>query len=88
MLKTEIQIPSLVSLWTGPKSTTPLTKNLFGRLTQTFQDLGTRPDVRAIVLQGNGKSFSAGADLNWTNVSPASLRKKTGAMPTLRLRCF
>jgi methylglutaconyl-CoA hydratase len=34
-------------------------------ITQAFTDLGTRDDVRAIVLGGNGKSFCAGADLNW-----------------------
>jgi methylglutaconyl-CoA hydratase len=25
----------------------------------------TTPDVRVIILAANGKSFSAGADLNW-----------------------
>jgi methylglutaconyl-CoA hydratase len=34
-------------------------------ITQAFTDLGARDDVRAIVLGGNGKSFCAGADLNW-----------------------
>jgi methylglutaconyl-CoA hydratase len=34
-------------------------------VTEAFADLGARDDVRAIVLAGNGKSFCAGADLNW-----------------------
>lgn len=34
-------------------------------VTEAFTDLGARDDVRAIVLAGNGKSFCAGADLNW-----------------------
>jgi methylglutaconyl-CoA hydratase len=34
-------------------------------LTQAFTDLGARDDIRVIVLAGNGKSFCAGADLNW-----------------------
>src|SRR6059036_4031300 len=34
-------------------------------LTDTFMELGARDDVRVIVLGGNGKSFCAGADLNW-----------------------
>jgi methylglutaconyl-CoA hydratase len=34
-------------------------------VTDTFTELGGRPEVRVIVLAGSGKSFCAGADLNW-----------------------
>ncbi|MEM1412513.1 MAG: enoyl-CoA hydratase-related protein [Pseudomonadota bacterium] len=34
-------------------------------LTDTLKQLGDDPQTRAVVLTGNGKSFSAGADLNW-----------------------
>jgi len=34
-------------------------------LTATFAELGEADDVRVIVLDAEGKSFSAGADLNW-----------------------
>ncbi|MEM7168199.1 MAG: enoyl-CoA hydratase-related protein [Planctomycetota bacterium] len=34
-------------------------------LTDTFRELGNDPSVRVIVLSSTGKSFSAGADLNW-----------------------
>lgn len=34
-------------------------------LNQCFQKLNTRNDIRVVVLAGRGKSFSAGADLNW-----------------------
>jgi methylglutaconyl-CoA hydratase len=38
---------------------------LVARLKEAFADLGARNDIRAIVLRGNGRSFCAGADLNW-----------------------
>ncbi len=38
---------------------------LMKELTQCFKDLSKDEDVRCIVLTGNGKSFCAGADLNW-----------------------
>jgi methylglutaconyl-CoA hydratase len=38
---------------------------LVQRITDAFTELTRRDDVRAIVLRANGKSFCAGADLNW-----------------------
>jgi methylglutaconyl-CoA hydratase len=42
-----------------------LNDELIAHLRETFIDLGSRNDVRVIVLAGEGKSFCAGADLNW-----------------------
>ncbi|SDE39760.1 MULTISPECIES: enoyl-CoA hydratase/isomerase family protein [Kordiimonas] len=39
--------------------------DLIWELKNAFKTLGENTDVRAIVLTGAGKSFSAGADLNW-----------------------
>jgi methylglutaconyl-CoA hydratase len=38
---------------------------LIAQLTQALKQLETDPQVRVVVLAANGKSFSAGADLNW-----------------------
>ncbi len=38
---------------------------LIAGLTRTFADLGEAEHVRVIVLDAEGRSFSAGADLNW-----------------------
>lgn len=39
--------------------------SMIADISKTFKDLSARPDLRAIVLQGEGKVFCAGADLNW-----------------------
>ncbi len=39
--------------------------DLIAALTEAFTRLGEADEVRAIVLAGAGKSFSAGADLDW-----------------------
>lgn len=39
--------------------------DMIAELTQAFTDAGSDPQVRIVVLTGDGKSFSAGADLNW-----------------------
>ncbi len=38
---------------------------LIRELTQALEAIDADPDVRAVVLLGEGKSFCAGADLNW-----------------------
>jgi methylglutaconyl-CoA hydratase len=48
----------------------PVLHNAFGEtliaeLTSAFEALDADPSVRVVILAGHGKSFSAGADLNW-----------------------
>jgi methylglutaconyl-CoA hydratase len=38
---------------------------LIADLTEVFQALTIDPKVRVMILAANGRSFSAGADLNW-----------------------
>lgn len=38
---------------------------VIAELTAAFRDLDARSDVRAVILAGEGKSFCAGADVNW-----------------------
>jgi methylglutaconyl-CoA hydratase len=40
-------------------------EGVIGDLTDLFRKAGDDKDVRAVILRGNGKSFSAGGDLNW-----------------------
>jgi methylglutaconyl-CoA hydratase len=38
---------------------------LIGELTEAFRSMEAEDGIRLVVLSGTGKSFSAGADLNW-----------------------
>jgi methylglutaconyl-CoA hydratase len=40
-------------------------EEVIGGLRDAFDRMAARDDVRVVVLAGRGKSFSAGADLNW-----------------------
>ena len=42
---------------------------LIAELLAAFQELDGDDDIRAVVLQGDGPNFSAGADLNWMGAS-------------------
>ncbi len=42
---------------------------LIAELTAAFRTVGTDPQSRVVVLAADGKSFSAGADLNWMRES-------------------
>lgn len=50
---------------TNPDKHNAFDDGLILGLTAAFTQLGAAPDIRAVVLESDGKSFSAGADLNW-----------------------
>jgi methylglutaconyl-CoA hydratase len=57
---------------------------LIGTLTETFRALSSDDSVRVIVLAGAGRSFCAGADLNWMR-SMAGYDEETNRQDSLRL---
>jgi methylglutaconyl-CoA hydratase len=48
-----------------PEVRNAFNEGLIGELQDVFTKLGNADECRVIVLQANGKSFCAGADLNW-----------------------
>src|SRR5205814_5227253 len=65
MLKTDIRKNVAFVLLDRPDVHNAFNDELVKAITDAFTELGQRDDVRVIVLAGNGKSFCAGADLNW-----------------------
>ncbi|MCA3261104.1 MAG: enoyl-CoA hydratase/isomerase family protein [Telmatospirillum sp.] len=64
--ETEIDARGVAFLWLArPELHNAFDDALIADLTAEIVRLGALPSVRAIVLGGRGKSFSAGADLNW-----------------------
>lgn len=50
---------------TNPEKHNAFDDALIAGLTDAFKSLGADDDIRVVVLASDGKSFSAGADLNW-----------------------
>lgn len=56
----------VATVWMNrPELHNAMNEHLIGDLTAAFRDLNHDDSVRVIVLAGRGKSFSAGADLDW-----------------------
>ena len=64
-LRIEFRGPAAWVWMNRPDMHNAFDETLIAELTQAFAALDHDPAVRAIVLAGEGKSFSAGADLNW-----------------------
>ncbi|KAI8929404.1 3-hydroxybutyryl-CoA dehydratase-like protein, mitochondrial [Entophlyctis helioformis] len=64
----------VVLAFNRPDSLNPLTAAMGEEFTQVLGDLGQSADVRALVLTGNGRAFSAGGDLEF-------LRERTRTSP-------
>lgn len=67
-------MPQFIRIDTGPVATVTLTRadlhNAFNdqmilEITDAFRQLGGQAGLRAIILAAEGKSFCAGADVNW-----------------------
>lgn len=54
-----------------PEVHNALNAAMIADLTEAFDRLGSDPAVRVVVLTGAGKTFSAGADLNWMQQAAA-----------------
>jgi methylglutaconyl-CoA hydratase len=48
-----------------PKLHNAFNQELIEQLVATFEKIASDDTARAVVLKGNGRSFSAGADINW-----------------------
>lgn len=74
---------------------------MIAELSQTFDGIAQRPDIKVIVIKGEGKSFSAGADLNWMKdsiefskednrrdaIALAEMLNKLNTLPQLAVAC-
>jgi methylglutaconyl-CoA hydratase len=65
MLKIDIHKNVAFVLLDRPDIHNAFNDELVKQVTESFRELGCRSEIRVIVLGGSGKSFCAGADLNW-----------------------
>lgn len=66
ILETELEARGAATIWLNrPEVHNAFDDTLIAALTTELKRLEADPQVRVVVLAGRGKSFSAGADLNW-----------------------
>src|SRR3989442_11007484 len=65
MLKLNVEKPIASVILDRPDIHNAFNDELVKLVTETFAELGRNDHVRVIILGANGKSFCAGADLNW-----------------------
>jgi len=66
MVKTEIHHSVAHVILDRPEVHNAFNEDVIKQLTEAFAEIEFHSDVRAVILRGTGKSFSSGADLNWT----------------------
>src|SRR5690242_17616809 len=71
-----------------PEVHNALVPELATELTASFQELGSSPAVRSIVLAAEGKSFCAGADIDWMRRATANGPEENTAQALQLARMF
>lgn len=79
VLKIENTGPVVRVTFTRPDVHNALNEHLLSALRESFERLSADPAVRVIVLGGEGKSFSAGADLHWMGQMAGYTREENRA---------
>ncbi len=65
LIRIEVTYPTARVILARPELHNAFNDAMISDLDSAFQCLGQDPQVRAIILAAEGKSFCAGADLNW-----------------------
>jgi len=61
-----IKEKDIATLWFNrPEIHNAFNQEMISEIIQCFNDIKTDEEIRAVVIRGKGKSFCAGADLNW-----------------------
>jgi methylglutaconyl-CoA hydratase len=81
-LRVERDGPLLRVTLARPEKRNAVDAALIAELAEAFADVG---DARAVLLRGEGESFSAGADIEWMRAS-AALSEEANRADALRLR--
>ena len=76
MLKIDFKNQVAILTLNRPEIHNAFNDEMIAELTAAFKLLGKNPKVRVILIQGAGKSFSAGADLNWMKKAASYKRPK------------
>ena len=88
MLKVDIQKPIAKVTLDRPDLHNAFNDELIRLVTAAFTDIGGNPEVRAVILAGSGKSFCAGADLNWMKSMAGYAREENIADAQAAARMF
>ncbi|MGI8827056.1 MAG: enoyl-CoA hydratase-related protein [Chloroflexota bacterium] len=71
------ELPGVVTVSLNrPSVRNAFNARMIGELTHIFVCLAQREDIRAVVLEGNGPSFSAGADVQWMGATVNSAEEE------------
>lgn len=70
-----------------PERNNAFDEELIAALTQAFENIAKASDVSIVVVQGEGKSFCAGADINWMKKAASYTREENvrDAKPLARM---
>ncbi|MDC0651810.1 enoyl-CoA hydratase/isomerase family protein, partial [Alphaproteobacteria bacterium] len=56
-------------VFNNPKSRNALNKIMLKEISESLDELNSNKDLRILIITGEGKAFSAGADLDWMKAS-------------------